>query len=126
MRELVELHRPKTYKTCFTSEERKWLVELPCWESLFPDAKAKFPGKRPSNPAKELTPTNGYVPQCDQCMKEGSVKEDKCPYIRMVSCPRPEHPDYKTRLDMENGSDPTCPACHNERMPELKTGWVFA
>jgi hypothetical protein len=34
MREWVELHRPKTYKTCFTSEERKWLVELLCWESL--------------------------------------------------------------------------------------------
>jgi hypothetical protein len=34
MRELVELHRPKTYKTCFTSGERKWLVELLCWESL--------------------------------------------------------------------------------------------
>jgi hypothetical protein len=59
-------------------------------------------------------------------MKEGSVKEDKCPYIRMVSCSQPEHPDYKTRLDMENDSDPTCPACHNERMPELKAGWVFA
>jgi hypothetical protein len=59
-------------------------------------------------------------------MKEGSVKEDKCPYIRMVSCSRPEHPDYKTRLDMENGSDPICPACHKERMPELKAGWVFA
>lgn len=34
MRELVELHKPQTYKTCFTSEERKWLVELLCWESF--------------------------------------------------------------------------------------------
>jgi hypothetical protein len=59
-------------------------------------------------------------------MKDRTVKDDKCPYIRMVSCSRLEHPDYKTRLDMENGSDPTCPACYNERMPELMAGWVFA
>lgn len=58
-------------------------------------------------------------------MEEGSAMGEHCPYIRIVSCERPEHPDYKTRLDMENGSDPTCPACHVERMQELKAGWVF-
>ena len=51
--------------------------------------------------------------------------DEQCPYIRMVSCSREDHPDYKTRLDMENGVDPTCPACHSERMKELKDGWVF-
>jgi hypothetical protein len=34
MRELIELHKPKTYNTCFTNEERRWLAELLCWESL--------------------------------------------------------------------------------------------
>jgi len=34
MRELIELHKPKTYSTCFTNEERRWLAELLCWESL--------------------------------------------------------------------------------------------
>jgi hypothetical protein len=34
MRELAELHKPKSYTTCFTEQERRWLVELLCWESL--------------------------------------------------------------------------------------------
>lgn len=34
MRELIELHKPKTYNTCFTNEERRWLAELLCWESM--------------------------------------------------------------------------------------------
>jgi hypothetical protein len=34
MRELAELHKPKSYTTCFTEQERKWLVELLCWESF--------------------------------------------------------------------------------------------
>jgi hypothetical protein len=59
-------------------------------------------------------------------MQEGrSATDEQCPFIRMVSCSREDHPDYKTRLDMENGVDPTCPACHSERMGELKDGLVF-
>ena len=59
-------------------------------------------------------------------MEEGrSAIDEQCPYIRMVSCSREDHPDYKTRLDMENGVDPICPDCHSERMKELKDGWVF-
>jgi hypothetical protein len=34
MIELIELHKPKTYNTCFTNEERRWLAELLCWESM--------------------------------------------------------------------------------------------
>ncbi|PMD44413.1 hypothetical protein L207DRAFT_563415 [Hyaloscypha variabilis F] len=124
MRELVELHKPKTYKTFFTEQERKWLVELLCWESLFPDS--KFPGKRPRNPAKQNPVSIGYMPEREQCVEEGrSAKDQKCPYVRMVSCSREEHDDYKVRLDMEDGNDPSCPACHVERMRELKDGWVF-
>ena len=33
-RELVDLRKPKGYKTCFSEQERRWLVELLCWEAL--------------------------------------------------------------------------------------------
>jgi hypothetical protein len=93
--------------------------------ALVPDAKAKFPGKRPRNPAKKSPLMNGYVPQCERCMEYELAKDEQCPYIRMVSCSQPEHPDFKNRLDMENSSEPACQAYYNERMRELRDGWVF-
>jgi hypothetical protein len=128
-----------------TEGERTWLVELLFWKEVckFNSAnrfdsplttllvgKAQFPGERPRDP-KEQTPLNNCeIPPCNGCIKEyKKPADDRCPLLRVVSCNREGHPNFKIRYGRENFVGPACPVCRQEEGEEIskdkQDGWVF-